>query len=74
MTKAKKHIRTSPPNLAGFTALELARKIPVAEAAAINSIHPQTFKKNYAHLIHPLGVRRRGVTLRDAITLPPPPE
>jgi len=61
-----------PPSLDGLTPLELARKIPVAEAAAHNSIHVQTFVKNYGHLLRRIGKRRLFVTVHDAIVLPPP--
>jgi hypothetical protein len=61
-----------PTSIAGLTPLELARKIPVAEAAKINSVHVETFKKRYGHLVRKIGQRRLFVTLRDALTLPPP--
>jgi hypothetical protein len=59
-------------DLASLTPLELARKIPVAEAAALNAIHVQTFLKRYRHLVRRIGERRLFVTVRDAILLPPP--
>jgi hypothetical protein len=62
-----------PTSIAGLTPLELARKIPVAEAAKINSVHVETFKKRYSHLIRRIGQRRLFVTVHDAIMLPPPP-
>jgi hypothetical protein len=61
-----------PSSLDGLTPLELARKIPVAQAAAHNSIHVETFKKNYAHLLKRIGKRGIFVTVHDAIALPPP--
>jgi hypothetical protein len=61
-----------PADIAGLTPLELARKIPVREAAAFNSVHVETFKKRYAHLIRRIGERRLFITVRDAILLPPP--
>jgi hypothetical protein len=61
-----------PISVAGLTPLELAQKIPVADAAAQNGIHVDTFKKNFPHLIKRIGKRRLGVTLYDAIMLPPP--
>jgi hypothetical protein len=67
----KKH-PALPADVAGLTPLELARKIPVREAAAFNSVHVETFKKRYPHLIRRIGERRLFVTMRDAITLPPP--
>jgi hypothetical protein len=61
-----------PADLAALTPLERARKIPLAEAAAHNSIHPDTFRRNYAHLLRRVGRRRFFVTVEDAITLPAP--
>jgi hypothetical protein len=69
--KMKKHTPL-PASVAGLTPLELTRKIPVAEAAAHNSVHVQTFVKNYEHLLRRVGKRRYFVTVHDAITLPPP--
>jgi len=68
----KKKQPTLPTSIAGLTPLELARKIPVAEAAAINSVHVETFKKRHPHLLRRIGERRLFVTVHDAITLPPP--
>jgi len=68
----KKKQPTLPTSIAGLTPLELARKIPVAEAAAINSVHVETFKKRYPHLLRRIGERRLFVTVHNAITLPPP--
>jgi hypothetical protein len=61
-----------PVSVAGLSPLELAQKIPVADAAAHNSVHIDTFKKNFPHLIKRIGKRRLAVTLYDAIVLPPP--
>jgi hypothetical protein len=61
-----------PISVAGLTPLELARKIPLADAAAHNGVHIDTFKKNFPHLIKRIGQRRLGVMLYDAIVLPPP--
>jgi len=61
-----------PSSVVGLSPLELARKISVAEAARHNDVHPDTFRKNFPHLIQRIGKRRLAVTLRDAITLPPP--
>jgi len=63
---------TLPSNIAGLTPMELARKIPVREAAAFNSVHVQTFLRRYRHLVHRIGERRLFVTVHDAIMLPPP--
>jgi hypothetical protein len=62
-----------PSSVAGLSPLELARKIPLAEAAKHNGVHIDTFKKSYAHLVKRVGKRRLMVTLYDAIVLPPPP-
>ena len=48
------------------------RRIPVAEAAAFNGIHVQTFLKRYRHLVRRIGERRLFVTVHDTIVLPPP--
>jgi hypothetical protein len=61
-----------PADIAGLTPMELARKIPVREAAAFNSVHVETFKKRYPHLLRRIGERRIFVTVHDAIMLPPP--
>jgi len=61
-----------PAGVASFTPLELAQKIPVAKAAEMNSVHVETFKKRYPHLVKRIGERRLFVSLRDAIMLPPP--
>jgi hypothetical protein len=72
MLNMKKQQATLPASIAGLTPLELARRIPVAEAAAFNSVHVETFKKRYPHLVKRIGERRLFVTVHDAITLPPP--
>jgi hypothetical protein len=61
-----------PDSVAGLTPLELTRRIPVAEAAAFNGVHVQTFLKRYRHLVKRIGERRLFVTVHDAIVLPPP--
>jgi hypothetical protein len=67
--------RTAPPaSIVGLTPMELNRKIPLAEAARLNSIHIQTFRKRYPHLLRRIGERRWFISLHDAITLPPPPD
>src|SRR5258707_3500664 len=65
---------TLPASVIGLTPLELARKISMADAAAHNSVHVDTFKRNYPHLLRRIGKRRIGVTVHDAIVLPPPPD
>jgi hypothetical protein len=52
--------------------IERKRKIPVAKAAEMNSVHEATFRRKYGHLIKRVGKRRQAVELGDAIDLPPP--
>jgi hypothetical protein len=68
----KKKPTALPACVAGLTPLELARRIPVRDAAAHNSVHVETFKKAYPHLLKRVGRRRIFVTVHDAIVLPPP--
>jgi len=72
MRTMKKKPAALPTTIVGLTPLELERKIPMADAARLNSVHPQTFRKNYEHLLIRVGRRRDFVKLRDAILLPPP--
>ena len=72
MRMTKKRQSPLPDSVAGLTPLELTRRIPVAEAAAFNGIHVQTFLKRYRHLVRRIGERRLFVTVHDAIVLPPP--
>jgi hypothetical protein len=53
--------------------IELERRIPLDDAAALNSVHSSTFKRHYAHLVEKFGPRLDLVKLRNALTLPPPP-
>jgi hypothetical protein len=62
-----------PASIADLSPVELTVRISVAEAAARNGVHIDTFKKNFPHLIKRIGKRRLAVTLYDAIVLPPPP-
>jgi hypothetical protein len=61
-------------DLAQLTPLDLEKKITVEQAAGINSVHPDTFKRNHPHLVRKVGLRAERVKLGDAINLPPPPE
>jgi hypothetical protein len=71
--KSKNHVLPAlPAAVSALTPIELAQKIPVADAAARNGVHVDTFKKNYPHLLKRIGKRRLAVTLYDAIMLPPP--
>ena len=64
-----------PRALTSFTdlsPLELKRKITTREAAELNGVSEDMFKRHYRHLIRKIGPRRLAVVLRDAIELPPP--
>jgi hypothetical protein len=52
--------------------LTLRRKIPVKEAAAINDISEDSFRRNHAHLIKKVGPRRDAVEIGDAIAIGKP--
>jgi hypothetical protein len=56
-----------------LTALDLSRKITTKQAAELNGVSEDFFKRNYRHLIRQIGPRRNAVTLGDAINLPPAP-
>jgi hypothetical protein len=64
---------TTDPDFAAITALERKRKVSVREAAALNSVSEDTFRRNYSHLIKRISKRRQAVELGDAIDLPPAP-
>ena len=49
--------------------LELQRKIPVKEAAALNNLSEDTFRRRYPHLIKKVAPRRDAVTLGDALAI-----
>jgi hypothetical protein len=66
--------RQIPASIRGLTPLELERKIPVAEAAAFNGVHVQTFLKRYRHLVRRIGERRLFVTVHDCVMLPEAPD
>jgi hypothetical protein len=51
--------------------LALKRKIPVKEAAALNDVSEDSFRRHYSHLIKKVTPRRDAVELGDALTLPP---
>jgi hypothetical protein len=59
------------PTHSELSPLELRRKIPVREAAELNSVSEATFRRHYGHLIRDVGARRQAVELGDAINLPP---
>ena len=52
--------------------IELERRIPLDDAAALNSVHRSTFKRHFPHLVEKFGPRLELVKLRNALTLPPP--
>jgi hypothetical protein len=54
--------------------LQLRQKIRVADAAKLNAVHEETFRKDHGHLIKKVSERVEAVELGDAISLPPPPE
>ena len=56
----------------GLSPLELKRKITTREAAELNGVSEDMFKRHYRHLIRKIGPRRLAVVLGDAIELPPP--
>ena len=59
---------TSPVDL---SPLELKRKITTKEAAELNGVSEDMFKRHYRHLIRKIGPRRLAVEL--GFNLPPPP-
>jgi hypothetical protein len=63
--------KSATTKIPGLTPLELRRKISVQEAAEMNSLSLDTFKRHYSHLIRKISPRRDAVELGDAITLPP---
>jgi hypothetical protein len=60
------------PAPAALSALELRKKITVAEAAELNGLSLATFRRHHKHLIRKISIRRTAVELGDAINLPPP--
>jgi hypothetical protein len=52
-------------------AAELAprRKISVREAAELNNVSEDTFRRRYAHLIKQISPRRQAVDLSDALAV-----
>jgi hypothetical protein len=59
-------------NLPQLTARELQQKISVKEAAKLNRIHEDTYRKHFAHTIERLGPRLERVPLGVALTLGQP--
>jgi hypothetical protein len=52
--------------------LALKKKIPVKEAAALNDMSEDTFRRRYRHLIKQVSPRRDAVELGDAIAVGTP--
>ena len=52
--------------------LALRKKVSVKEAAALNNIHEDTFRRNYGHLIKKVSPRRDAVELGDALAVGDP--
>jgi hypothetical protein len=65
----KTPFRTTPELL---TALERMRIIPVPQAAQMNSLSTDTFRREFSHLIVRLSAKRIGVRLGDALDLAKP--
>jgi hypothetical protein len=57
------------PEVGKLTAVELRRKISVAEAARLNGISVDSFRRHYGHLIKRITKQRVGVVLRDALAI-----
>jgi hypothetical protein len=51
------------------TWLDLRRKISVKEAAALNGVSEDTFKRRYSHIIKAISPRRNAVELGDALAI-----
>jgi hypothetical protein len=49
--------------------LALKKKIPVKDAAALNDVSEDTFRRRYPHLIKKISARRDAVELGDAIAV-----
>jgi hypothetical protein len=52
--------------------LELRRKISVREAAALNDVSEDTFRRRYSHLIRKISPRRDVVELGAALAIGAP--
>jgi hypothetical protein len=49
--------------------LALRRKISVKEAAELNDVSEDTFRRRYRHLIKKISARRNAVELGDALAI-----
>jgi hypothetical protein len=69
-TKRPRPLVMVAPTITGTpTALDLQRKISVKEAAALNNVSEDTFKRHYSHLIKKISPRRAVVALSDALAV-----
>jgi hypothetical protein len=59
-------------NAPALSDIELERRIPVSEAARIQGISEDTFRRCYPDLIEQLSERRQGVKLRNVIACKTP--
>lgn len=59
--------------LDALTPLERLKKISIKEAAKLNDLSEDTFRRRYGHLIRKISPRRNVVALADAVNLPPKP-
>ena len=57
-----------------LTPMQRRQKIPVSEAAALNSLSEASFRRHHKHLIQKVSARRDAVELGDALDLPPKPQ
>ena len=70
----KPTIAPLPASLAGFTPMELNKRLTLAEAAELNKFKDtESFEENYKYLVKRIGKRKKFMTLYDALVLPPPP-
>jgi len=69
----KPAITPLPASLAGFTPMELNKRLTLDEAAKLNGFEDkESFEGNYRHLVLRIGKRKKFMTLYDALVLPPP--
>lgn len=69
-TKRPRPLVMVVPTIAGApTALDLQRKISIKEAAALNNVSEDTFKRHYSHIIRKISPRRSVVALSDALAI-----
>jgi hypothetical protein len=68
-------MKTAPTKSAldSLTPIERLRKISVKEAAALNGVSEDNFRRHDKHLIRKITPRRCVVALVDAVSLPPKP-